>query len=242
MPAVETISPWGLVEAFRRVLHETYGPRLKAVILYGSLARGEWTPESDIDLLILLDDACEPVREQEVVRALRDRVAPPAQGPVLQPLVLREGDYARGQDTLFFNVRREGWWLMPDGEVAPVRGLMERARQNIRDAQQLLSQESLPSAVSRAYYAMFNAAQAALLMRGITRSRHTGVHSAFHEYFIRTGHIPPDLYDALVRAYEKRNLADYSPRPLERWEAQEVVADAHRFVEAIENLVHKEGL
>lgn len=32
-----------------------YGSKLKEIILYGSCARGDFTPESDIDLMVLLD-------------------------------------------------------------------------------------------------------------------------------------------------------------------------------------------
>lgn len=37
-------------------LKSNYGKRLSKIILFGSYARGEQTPESDIDLLIVLND------------------------------------------------------------------------------------------------------------------------------------------------------------------------------------------
>ena len=36
-------------------VREIYGEHLKAVILYGSYARGDFKPESDIDIMILVD-------------------------------------------------------------------------------------------------------------------------------------------------------------------------------------------
>ena len=36
-------------------VHKIYGERLKSVILYGSYARGDFGPNSDIDIMILVD-------------------------------------------------------------------------------------------------------------------------------------------------------------------------------------------
>lgn len=65
--AQDRVSPWTVVEAFRRALRETYGQRFKGLILYGSLARGEWTPESDIDVIVLLDDRCNVKAERDAI-------------------------------------------------------------------------------------------------------------------------------------------------------------------------------
>ena len=44
------------VEAFVTALHQQYPDRIKDVILFGSKARGDSHPDSDIDILILVDD------------------------------------------------------------------------------------------------------------------------------------------------------------------------------------------
>ncbi len=43
----------------RTELEAAYGPRLRLVLLYGSEARGDAGPDSDIDVLVLLDEVAD---------------------------------------------------------------------------------------------------------------------------------------------------------------------------------------
>lgn len=52
----------GILKKYVEDIHQLYGEQLKAVILYGSYARGDFQPDSDIDIMILVDLA-----EQEIV-------------------------------------------------------------------------------------------------------------------------------------------------------------------------------
>ena len=44
-------------------LKSVYGTKLKAVILYGSVARGTATPDSDIDIMVLVDSSPEELKK-----------------------------------------------------------------------------------------------------------------------------------------------------------------------------------
>lgn len=44
-----------LLKEYKEELFDIYGEHLKAVILYGSYARGDFTDDSDIDIMLLLD-------------------------------------------------------------------------------------------------------------------------------------------------------------------------------------------
>ncbi|MCI8635145.1 MAG: nucleotidyltransferase domain-containing protein [Eubacterium sp.] len=44
-----------LLKQYIEEIGKIYGEHLKSVILYGSYARGDFRPESDIDIMILLD-------------------------------------------------------------------------------------------------------------------------------------------------------------------------------------------
>ena len=52
-----------ILQEMGELLKSVYGNRLKAVILYGSVARGTQTEDSDIDVMMLVDGTDEQLRE-----------------------------------------------------------------------------------------------------------------------------------------------------------------------------------
>ncbi len=94
-----------------------------------------------------------------------------------------------------------------------VRLHLERADDCIADAELLLAASRFGAAVSRAYYAMFHAATAALLHRGITRHSHQGVIAAFGQIFAKPGHVDVSLHihRRFADASDLRQGSDYLP-------------------------------
>lgn len=90
-------------------------------------------------------------------------------------------------------------------------------------------------AVSRAYFAAFFAAETALLALGETRSKHSGVISAFVHLVVRRGQIDEEAGRLLRSLFERRNEADYSPVDVPFEEADAAIRDADRVVGAVED-------
>lgn len=96
-----------LAEAKAR-LRATYGDRLRRVVLYGSHARGDARPNSDIDLLVVLDGPIEN-SYQEIKRTADISIAGLEQyGVHLSLHHYTEAAYQAGQGPFMHNVHEEG--------------------------------------------------------------------------------------------------------------------------------------
>ena len=112
---------------------------------------------------------------------------------------------------------------------------LENARRDLRAAESNLQTGYYHITISRSYYAMFYAANALLSSKGIVRSRHSGVISAFGEYFVKTGLIEADFLQMLCHAFDSRLDSDYDLSFVaDRSEAEDILVNAHRFVERVE--------
>lgn len=115
-----------------------------------------------------------------------------------------------------------------------IESLIKRARKYLESAEILLTAEDYESSVSRIYYAMFYAAEAALLTEELSFSSHRGVISAFGKHFIKTGVFPAGMGKELNRAFEKRQLSDYEYMfVMSQDEAKKMLEEGKNFVEKI---------
>lgn len=98
------------VNEFAEEAKRIYGAKLKEIILYGSCARGDFTSESDIDLMILLDVPGEEINfERRRIYDISDRLDR-YYNVVLTPVFQNYEVYRKYMEaSVFFqNVQREG--------------------------------------------------------------------------------------------------------------------------------------
>ncbi len=121
-----------------------------------------------------------------------------------------------------------------------MEALLQRAAKYLKSAKLLIKAEDYESAVSRTYYAMFFATEAALLSKGLTYAKHKGVISAFGKEFILQDIFPKEMGRELRRAYQKRQLSDYQYSfVIAKEEAEELLEKGQEFVEEIKNYLKK---
>jgi len=80
---------------------------LREVILYGSFARGEENPYSDIDVLVVIDDSLDP---SEVRKELGDLILDILleEGELVSVVVVNEGFFEKSRFPFVLNVKEEG--------------------------------------------------------------------------------------------------------------------------------------
>lgn len=117
--------------------------------------------------------------------------------------------------------------------------LMAKAIQAAVSAKVLLDTGDADGACNRAYYAMFDAARAALLAAGSpvapeVAKTHNGLIAAFSVHLVKTGRVAVVLGKALNRAEELRLVADYKGDPLDVEDAAWAVDQARDFVHVMQ--------
>lgn len=124
-----------------------------------------------------------------------------------------------------------------------LRLMLGKAREDISLASKIVDGGPYRVAASRAYYAAFYAMQAALLSMNITRSKHSGVISAFNLQFVKPG-VFPSHFGALVSdLFRYRNIADYEfEHRIGEAEARSLIHAAEEIVAAITDYLVSKGL
>lgn len=118
--------------------------------------------------------------------------------------------------------------------------LLEKADRALVSADVLLRDGDAEGTCNRSYYAMFNAARAALILVGapteVTEGKsHSGLHSAFNQYLVKPGHIPQALGAEFRRAERLRQISDYLGDPIESEKAELTLHHAREFIQKIKN-------
>jgi len=117
---------------------------------------------------------------------------------------------------------------------------LDKALHAAEAAKSKLTPYEIDGACNRAYYAMFNAAHAALLWSGAHTNpgetrKHSSLIAAFGKHLVLTGIFPQGLGKALNRAESIRLLADYTGEGIDSQQAHSIVKEAENFVSAVKN-------
>jgi len=96
-----------ILDEVKQYLQEIYGDNLTRVILYGSYARGDNEPDSDIDILITLKSMGDLYNE---IRKYIDYISELdiKYDTIISIMPVFEGDYLNQRTSLLYSANREG--------------------------------------------------------------------------------------------------------------------------------------
>ena len=114
---------------------------------------------------------------------------------------------------------------------------LERSHESIAEAKYLRDGGYFNGAVTRLYYACFNAGRALLTANGIDTSTHKGVKTMISMNFIRKGLLSMEHGATLTDLFNQRHVSDYEAYAFRDASSVDyLLPKAEAFIEAVEAL------
>ncbi|NBD34611.1 MAG: hypothetical protein GVY30_01275 [Chloroflexi bacterium] len=111
-----TMTSSAIVQKCKDILERHYGSQFKGLVLYGSVAREQMSAESDIDLLILLNEPFDYFKELRRIVELLYPIQLEAEHLIsAKPAAVDAFDL--GKVHLYRNVKREGTFYAANGAL-----------------------------------------------------------------------------------------------------------------------------
>jgi uncharacterized protein (UPF0332 family)/predicted nucleotidyltransferase len=237
------------------------------IVLFGSKARGDSDPESDIDLLVLTSRPLDDEEQRRIWGDLHDISM--RFDVLLSPLTVEARSWREGLHSVLpihAEVQREGVKCAMQGDEPPADGTsplpdrvpsapasrealvkqvvaewMTRAEEALASGRAELEAERYSFTINRAYYAAFYAASALLLSRGRHFVKHAGVRAALHRDLVHTGVLAPEHGEAYDALFELRLIADYTVTGIDAEQATRSLGQAEAIVAEMRRLLSTEG-
>lgn len=124
---------------------------------------------------------------------------------------------------------------------ALIIGYIQKANKKLEVAEKLLKSSDYDDAVSRAYYAVFHAAQALLLTEGERAETHKGIVMLFGLLFVKTGKFSKNIGKYLANLKDDRESGDYEVFSyIDKETAETAISESKEFLK--ETKLYLEGL
>jgi len=244
-------------ESFKEKIVEMFKGYIKAVIVWGSITRGDYTGKSDVDIYIIFDDTKFPLNKFEEIREKIDKdifSAASSIDPRLHPQpILALTEFIKGiryTHPLFFNIIREGYALYDTGFFIPMRKLLEMGEFPVTPEAAHSRIDSVPKRVERVknvklymiaedmYYAMLDAAQAVLMYEGVGPPPPKIAAKQLREHLVAPGLLEEEYAKMLEditdfrKKVEHKELKEISGAEVDEW-----IAKTEKYVDRFEKLL-----
>ncbi len=244
-----------LANRFKDEVLKRYKNIIKAVVLFGSLTRGDYHEKSDIDMLVVIDDVTSrftPEMKDTFDDKLYDIAKSISPDITVQPAwTLTEfWDMARIGHPLLFTIVRDGWALYDTGFFIPIRKLLELGKipATLEAVEKFM--ETAPQKINRVetaklymvaedlYYAMLNSSQAVLMYIGQNppSPKHTPID--VKEHLVDAGLLEKEYLDDLENIISFRKQVEHKEiKDITGQHLDELIDKAKKFVSRMEQLL-----
>ncbi len=124
-----------------------------------------------------------------------------------------------------------------------IKGYLLKSESKLEVAERLLKTDDYEDAVSRAYYAVYHAAQALLLSEGERAETHKGVVTLFGLLFVKTGKIRKEFGKYLANLKDDRESGDYEIFSyIDKETAETAIIEAKEFIKESKAYLKSIGL
>jgi len=214
------------VKQFTKRVLEKFNGLIKAIVIIGSVVRGEFKPESDIDVFIIIDDTLEeisPEKQEEIDDEIEKIAKSVSEKLSVQPsYTLTEfTDYARSGHPIVYNFIKEGIAVYDTGFFMPwkrllVSGKIPRTREAVKSYMESASQKitraktvKLLMLAEDCYYAMLNSAQAVLMFMDLEPPIPSKAYEEIKEHLVEPGILKPEYAEWLKGIIEIRKNIEH---------------------------------
>jgi len=227
---------------FKDKILQMFKGYVKAVIVWGSITRGDYTGKSDVDIYVIFDDTKMPLKKFEEIRekitADMYKVAKsidPRLHP--QPVIALTEFYQniRACNPFIYNIVREGYAIYDVGFFVPMRKLMEKGEFPVTPEAAELRMEFVPKRIRRVknvkllmvvddlYQAMIDAVQAVIMYLGYAPPAPKILARDTERYLVESGLLDKkylgvlDEMIKLRKASEKKEINELTGQQVDDW-------------------------
>lgn len=113
---------------------------------------------------------------------------------------------------------------------------MEKAKEDLRAAEELYKIELYKQSMNRSYYGISHSVRALLALDEVDFKKHAGVIGYFQQHYVKSGIFTKEYSTMLTNASMKRNQSDYNDFfTATQAETQEQIENAKCFIGAVED-------
>ncbi|MBI2669475.1 nucleotidyltransferase domain-containing protein [Candidatus Woesearchaeota archaeon] len=244
-----------IAQRFAQELKNELGDFLLGVVLFGSSVRREATPQSDIDILIIGDDASFQLTEELIqgYRIIVDNLIAKVSTKlhVTSMTYTNFWEYVKAGDPVVVNILRDGVALIDTGFFDPIQRLLKMG--HIRPSEEsvwryygrapmtlLNSRWHVLQATLDLYWAVIDAAHAALMRKNEIPPTPEHVADTLEQVYVKHKLLEPKYVETMRRFYKINKIITHREiREIKGAEYEAYYKEAEEFVQRMKKLIEK---